>query len=130
MWTVLAAAVVPFVCMLVGLIVGLWRKPALKEVARWVDGRQRLQERLSTALEVAADEKGGTWRELVLSDAAVHVKTLDPRRLVQFHLPKGTRWAFVLLAVTAGLGFVPEYRSQSYKQKKADEQVIKRSAGN
>src|SRR5215207_2670418 len=55
MWTVLAAAVVPFVCMLAGLIVGLWRKPALKEVARWVDGRQRLQERLSTALEVAAD---------------------------------------------------------------------------
>src|SRR6185503_1643855 len=50
MWTLLAAAAVPFPCLLIGLIAGAWRKPALKEVARWVDGRQRLQERLSTAL--------------------------------------------------------------------------------
>ena len=105
--------------------IGGWRKPALAEVARWVDGRQHLKERLSTALEVAADPDAGTWRDLVVSDAAEHAKDLDPRRLVPFRLPKATRWALVVLALGAGLGFVPEYRSKSYLQKKADQQNIK-----
>src|SRR5258708_30853022 len=51
-WTAQAAAFVPLPFMLVGLIVGGWRKPSVREVARWVDGRQHLQERLSKALEV------------------------------------------------------------------------------
>src|SRR6516162_9090640 len=59
------AAVLPFPCMMVGLIIGAWRKPRLSEVARWVDGRQHLQERLSTALEVSAEPNAGTWRDLV-----------------------------------------------------------------
>src|SRR5688572_2205381 len=48
-WMTTAAVLFPLPCMLIGLIVGGWRKPALNEVARWVDGRQKLQERLSTA---------------------------------------------------------------------------------
>ena len=124
-WTLGVAALVPFPCALTGMVIGGWRKPALPEVARWVDGRQHLKERLSTALEVAADPDGGTWRDLVVTDAAQHVKELDPRRLVPFRLPRATRWALVVLALGAGLGFVPEYRSKSYLQKKADEQNIK-----
>ena len=100
-------------------------RPALTEVARWVDGRQHLKERLSTALEVAAESDTGTWRDLVVTDAAAHAKGLDLRRLVPFHLPKATRWALVVLALGAGLGFVPEYRSKASLQKKADEQNIK-----
>ena len=125
MWTLMLAALVPFPCALVGLAIGGWRKTALPEVARWIDGRQHLQERLSTALEVAADPNGGTWRDLVVTDAVRHVKDLDPRRLVQFRLPRATRWALVALALGAGLGFVPEYRSKTFRQKKADEQNIK-----
>ena len=34
--------------------------------------------------------------------------------------PGRTRWALVVLALGAGLGFVPEYRSKSFLQKKAD----------
>jgi predicted nucleic acid-binding Zn-ribbon protein len=124
-WTLGLAALVPFPCALMGLVIGGWGKLALPEVARWVDGRQHLQERLSTALEVAADPDGGTWRDLIVTDAAQHIKELDPRRLVQFRLPKATRWALVVLALGAGLGFVPEYRSKNYRQKKADEQNIK-----
>src|SRR5689334_24083738 len=61
-------------------------------ISRWVDGRQHLQERLSTALEVANDPNGNSWGQLVLSDAADHVKEFDPRKLVQFHLDrKSTR---------------------------------------
>ncbi|HWX21269.1 MAG TPA: hypothetical protein VN578_15320, partial [Candidatus Binatia bacterium] len=52
-------------------------------------------------------------------------RTLDTRRLMALHLPRSTRWALVCLALVAGLGFVPEYRSKSYLQKKADEQHIK-----
>jgi predicted nucleic acid-binding Zn-ribbon protein len=125
MWTLTLAALAPFPCALIGMVIGGWGKLGLPEVARWVDGREHLKERLSTALEVAASPDGGAWRDLVVTDAAQHVKELDPRRLVQFRLPKATRWALVALALGAGLGFVPEYRSKSFRQKKADEQNIK-----
>jgi predicted nucleic acid-binding Zn-ribbon protein len=107
------------------MIIGGWHKTPLAEVARWVDGRQHLQERLSTALEVAAESDSGTWRDLVVTDAAEYAKALDPRRMVPFRLPRATRWALVALALGAGLGFVPEYRSKSFLQKKADQQNIK-----
>ena len=125
LWTLTVAALVPLPCALAGMLVGGWRNPGLPEVARWVDGRQHLQERLSTALEVAADPDPSTWRDLVVTDAAERVKGLDVRRMVPFRLPKATRWALVVLALGAGLGFVPEYRSKTYRQKKSDEQNIK-----
>ncbi|MEI6783066.1 MAG: hypothetical protein WCQ21_19330, partial [Verrucomicrobiota bacterium] len=125
LWTLTVAALVPLPCALAGMLVGGWRNPGLPEVARWVDGRQHLQERLSTALEVAADPEPSTWRDLVVTDAAERVKGLDVRRMVPFRLPKATRWALVVLALGAGLGFVPEYRSKTYRQKKSDEQNIK-----
>ena len=125
LWTLTLAAFVPFPCMLAGLIVGGWKKPALPEVARWVDRRQHLQERLSTALEVSSARDSTSWRDLVVTDAASHLKGLDLRRLVPLRLPKATRWALVVLVLGAGLGFVPEYRSKAYLQKKAEEQSIK-----
>jgi hypothetical protein len=124
-WTVAAAALAPVPCALGGMIIGGWHRTPLAEVARWVDGRQHLKERLSTALEVAAESDTGTWRDLVVTDAAEHAQGLDLRRLVPFHLPKATRWALVVLALGAGLGFVPEYRSKTFLQKKADQQNIK-----
>ena len=59
LWVLIAAGLVPIPCMIVGLIIGAWRKSRLNEVARWVDGRQNLKERLSTALEFAGEEKVG-----------------------------------------------------------------------
>ena len=119
------SALLPLPCMALGFLIGGWRKPDLKQAARWLDGRQHLQERLSTALEVSSQEQAGSWRDLVIADAAQHVAKLDPRQLLPLHLPKSTRWALVLLALGAGLGFVPEYRSKSLLRKKADEQNIK-----
>jgi len=124
-WSVQLAALAPLPCMLVGLIVGGWRQPALNDVARWVDARRNLQDRLSTALELAGEPEPTTWRELVVTDAAQHAKGLDPRELLPFRLPRATRWALVALALAAGLGFVPEYRSKVFRQKKADEANIK-----
>ena len=125
LWTAQAGALAPLPCLLAGLLLGGWRKPALKEVARWVDRRRHLQERLSTALEVSADPNAGTWGDLVVADAAHHAKELDPRKLLSFSLTKATRWALAVLALVAGLGFVPEYRSKTFLQKKSDEANIK-----
>jgi hypothetical protein len=125
MGVVTFAAFIPLPCMALGLLLGGWRKPDLKQAARWLDGRQHLQERLSTALEVSSQEAAGSWKDLIIADAAHHVGRLDPRVLLPFHLPKTTRWALVLLALGAGLGFVPEYRSKSLLQKKNDAQNIK-----
>jgi hypothetical protein len=125
-WAPMLGALIPLPFMLAGLLIGGWRKPALNQVARWVDGKQHLQERLSTALEVASTPEAGRWRDLLVTDAAGHAKGLDTRRLMPFSLPKAsTRWALVALALAAGLGFVPEYRSKAFKQKEADKQVIK-----
>ena len=132
-WVPIATASLPFPCMAAGLVIGGWRRIGLEQAARWVDGRQHLQERLSTALEVASGSKAGgapaplreAWRNLVVNDAAAYAKELDPRRLVQFRLPNATRWAVVVLALSAGLGFVPEYRSKAFLQKQADQQNIK-----
>ncbi len=125
LWTLTMAALVPLLCALGGMVIGGWRKPALPETARWVDGQQHLKERLSTALEVAAISDAGPWRDLVVTDAAAHAQELDPRRLVPFHLPRAARWTLLVLALGAGLGFVPAYRSKTYLQKQADQQNIK-----
>jgi hypothetical protein len=128
-WTLAAAGIAGGVAALIGLIVGGWRKNSVGETARWVDGRQHLQERLSTALELSKESKSGTetWRELLMTDAASHLKEVDPRRLIQFRLPAISRWALLVLALAAGLGFVPEYRSKDYLQKHADQKVIQES---
>src|ERR1043166_1052327 len=101
-WVPLAAAALPIPFGIAGLIIGGWRKVPLPQVARWVDGRQKLKERLSTALEVAADPAANTWGQLVVADAAQHVKEIDARKLVPFNLPKGFRWAVIALALCAG----------------------------
>ncbi len=105
---------------LAGVLAGCWRKAPLLETARWIDSRQRLQERLSTALEVSRTPMAAEWKELVLTDAARHAKALDPRQLLPFRLPRISRWALLVLALGAGLGFVPEYRSKAFLQKQQD----------
>lgn len=112
-------------CPLIGFLIRFWRKPSLPETARWVDVKQNLRERMSTALEVAENQPPGTWRDLVLHDAASHAQEIEPKKLVPFSFTKAARWAAVVLVFAAGLGFVPEYRSKAHVQKKEDEKIIK-----
>lgn len=123
-WTIRAAVIAAGVSALVGLIIGAWHRDSLNETARWVDGRQHLKERLSTALELSKSSGQETWRELLVTDAVAHLKGFDARRLVKFRFTRASRWAFLLIALTVGLGFAPMYRSKAYVQKQADQNVI------
>jgi hypothetical protein len=114
------AALGGIACLAVGFLTGWWRRPSASETARWVDDRQRLQERLSTALEVAETQGAEEWRKLVVADAAEHAKRVDLGRLLPFRLPDVARWTVLVLAISTGLGFVPEYRSKSYLQKQRE----------
>jgi hypothetical protein len=106
-------------------LAGLFKRRTLLQTARWVDNRQKLKERLSTALELSKANGESEWRELVVRDAADHAKAVDPRKLLPFSLPSVARWALLLVIIGAGLGFVPEYRSKAFKQKQKDAAVMR-----
>ena len=108
-----------------GFLVGWLRPLSIPETARWLDERQALQQRLSTALEMAGQKVDPKWNELLLADAAGHAKKVDLKQLLPFSLPQASRWALLILAIGAGLGFVPEYRSSAYLQKKKEKEIIK-----
>ena len=119
------AAGIGVLFLLIGFIHGWLRPMSLLETARWIDEQQKLQERLSTALELSNNPAQSNWKTLLVADAAKHARTLDPRRLIPAHLPAASRWALLVLALGAGLGFIPEYRSKDYLQKQTDKAVIK-----
>ncbi|MBU6399582.1 MAG: hypothetical protein KGS61_04640 [Verrucomicrobia bacterium] len=119
------AGAVAALLMLVGFGLGWWQAPSLEATARWVDGTQQLQERLSTALEVVTATTDTSWQTLLVRDAAKHASSLEPRRLLPYHLPGLTRWTLLALLLGAGLGFVPERRSQNYLQKQQDAAIIR-----
>jgi hypothetical protein len=121
------AGLVGLACMIAGFCYGWFHRLTLQQTARWLDEKQNLQQRLSTALEMAGSNRDENWRQLLISDAAKFASKLDPRNLVPFKLPRITRWSVLILAICAGLGFVPEYRSKAYLDKKKDAEIIKDS---
>ena len=120
-----AAAIGAGVCGLLGFIAGGWRQTSLLEIARWVDERKELRERLSTALEMSGTRAPEDWKQLLMADAAKHAQSLNPREMLPIGFPKAARWALLVFALCAGLGFVPEYRSREFTKKQADAAVIK-----
>jgi len=104
---------------------GCFKRQSLLQTARWVDDRQKLKERLSTALELSGSNGTSEWKELVVRDAADHAKAIDPRRLLPFSWPSLAKWAMLLVILGVGLGFVPEYRSKTFKQKQKDAAVMR-----
>jgi len=113
-----------------GFLAGWWRRERLLETARWLDGRQHLQERLSTALELGREPKAGEWGTLLVDDAARKVTEVDVRRLLPFTLPRSSRWALPVLALVAGLGFVPEYRSQEFLERQREQESVREAGRN
>jgi uncharacterized phage infection (PIP) family protein YhgE len=111
--------------MVAGFLRGWFRKSNLQQTARCVDEHQHLQERMSTALELAKSGGDEKWRALIVADAAKFAAKVDPRKVFPYRLPRITRWAFLALALGAGLGFVPEYRTKEFLDKKQDAEAVK-----
>lgn len=112
-------------CIVVATVAAsIWRKESLLEAARWIDEKQQLQQRLSTAWEVAG-KVDSEWRQLVVSDAAQHARHLDARRLLPLRWPGVARWALAVVALGVGLGFVPEYRTKAHVKKQQDTQHVR-----
>lgn len=107
-----------------GGCIGGWRRASLLATARWVDAQKHLEERVSTALELAAAGGSADWVRLLTHDATRHVQKLQPRQLLPLRLPAISRWTLLVLAVAGGLGFVPEYRTQGYLQQRQDAENI------
>ncbi|MGI8966924.1 MAG: hypothetical protein ACR2H1_12675, partial [Limisphaerales bacterium] len=122
---VILASFVASSFLIVGFIYGWTRKMSLPKTARWLDQKQQLQERLSTALELSEKPAEENWKQLLISDAASYAQKLDAKKLLPFHLPVISRWALLVLALAAGLGFAPEYRSKDFRQKQKEKEIIK-----
>jgi len=107
-----------------GFFLGFRRPTSQIEAARWLDEREGLQQRLATALEFSGREIPGTWKTLVMTDAATLAQRVQPERLLPVRLPRLSRALVSVLAVIAALGFVPEYRTKAHVQQQADAAVI------
>ncbi len=114
----------------IGFVAGWMRPVTLMDTARFVDGKKKFQERLSTALEVGESKMDEAWQRLVITDAAARLKDVEGKQLLPISLTRASRWAVAVLVLTATLGFVPEYRTKDFKQKKKDSEVIKDAGKN
>ncbi|HVK57531.1 MAG TPA: hypothetical protein VM735_02025 [Candidatus Kapabacteria bacterium] len=112
---------------LIAFFWGFSRSVTVNETARWVDSQVRLQERISTALEVSKDDRAAEWKNLIVSDAAKTVSSIKPKELLPLRLPGASKWALVVLILGVGLGFVPEYRSKATLAAKQDAEAIKQT---
>lgn len=115
---------------LIGFVAGWMRPVSLMDTARFVDGRKKFQERLSTALEVGDSKVDEAWKRLVITDAAARLADVEPKQLLPISLTRASRWAAAVLVLTACLGFVPEYRTKEFKEKKKDAEIIKDAGKN
>lgn len=111
-------------CALGGLVAGWSRRVTPAQTARWIDDRQGLQERLSTAWEMADAALPEDWKRLVIEDAARRAEEVDARRLLPLGFPRLAGQCALLLALAAGLGFVPEYRTKQFQEARRDGEVI------
>lgn len=111
--------------LIVGAVSGWRQKPRLMQVARIIDDKQGLNERLSTALELQGKGEPTPWTSRVVNDAATKLEVVDEKQLFPWSLPEVAKWTCVLMAVSAGLGFLPEYRTPAQVAKKKDAEVIK-----
>jgi hypothetical protein len=105
-----AWGVVAFVCAFsLAAIFAYIFTPDVATLARKADRAFGLQERLSTALEVAADERSemGPVRAALLTDAERQAAAIDPRQIVRLDLPRAIWIAPALIAMAAALQLAP-----------------------
>ena len=123
--TLIWAGIIGLALPLAGLLIGLAKRFAAGDTARWLDRETGLKERLSTAVELSdSDAKKSAWSALVIRDAAKAAGKIEPGKLLPLRLPKVCHWTLLVLAACVGLGFVPEHRSQAHLDQQRDSAII------
>jgi hypothetical protein len=119
-WGGVVAALAP----LLGFIHGWSRPEGPLATARWLDLAKGFKERVSTAVELEKTTERGPWAELVVADAAQRLDNVNVRALLPFHVPRIWKSVLLVLVLGAGLGFVPEYRSEAHLQQQREKAVV------
>lgn len=119
------SAMASLACAVMGFLIGWLRRVTPEATARFLDQKEHLQERLSTALEFSKIARKDRWNELILADATSAAAAIDPAKLMPWKLPHIARWVGLAAVAAVGVGFIPEYRSKAYVEKKKDAEVIK-----
>ena len=129
--TFLWIGIVGLILPLSGLILGVTKKFAPRDIARWLDQEKGLKERLSTAVELSeATTINPDWEALVIRDAAYAVEKIEPKSLLPLRLPTLCNWILLLLMACFVLGFVPERRSKVYLDQKRNSAIIDDAGAN
>lgn len=114
---------------LLGAVLGFaWgaRRPVTDLLAaRLLESRQPLQQRVSTALQVADRSPKAPWAPLLIADAAKSLEGLNLARLLPLRLPAAARYLPLALAAVIGLGWVPEYRSANYRRAQREASLVR-----
>lgn len=116
-------------CLLTGLSLGmlaglLWPLAPLP-LARRFDRQFGLQERLSTALELAENPGASSLSAAQLEDALYHARRVELSRLLPLRLPwRSLAAALILLALTAGIAWGLRPQFELAQQQRQEEQAI------
>ncbi|MBI1929779.1 hypothetical protein HYR99_36710, partial [Candidatus Poribacteria bacterium] len=92
------------IALTVAVSVNLFHKTDLRTVARFVDRRLVLKERLSTALEAIYRNTTGDFSRLQIRDAAYVAQAIVPARVVSYAFPSLLKW-FPIPLLLVGLSF-------------------------
>jgi hypothetical protein len=114
---------IALVAVLGGFIWGGRKKDSALVTAQWVDQQLGLKEKLSAAVEFS--QSSSRWGDALVRDGLKCIEQVKSEKLLRYQLPSVARWTVLLLFVSATLGFVPEYRSQSYLDQQKQEAAIK-----
>lgn len=90
-----------------GALAGLARGRSHRTAAAAVDGHYELKDRAVSAVDFVGRSQPGPIHELQVADADLHLRGLDPRRVVPLRVPATLPVGAVAAAVALGLLFWP-----------------------
>ncbi|MCD8534126.1 MAG: hypothetical protein LR011_04770 [Verrucomicrobia bacterium] len=102
----------------------LRHRPNFKSAAIYLDQKKKLDERLSTFLEMSQKPTASPWQTLLQQDAVRSLQKVDWKNLVAWKFPVPGRWAVLLMIACSGLAFVPEYRTQAFRDEQTAQEIV------
>jgi len=115
-WPWAALAAVPLAAV-AGMVLALLRRTSMADTPQWLDLQLGLKERLVTAWELAREKPGSPWTPLLIARAADALRQTRWQEVVRFRWPRQAYVTGTLLVVSLGLLWVPEYRSQGWRER-------------